>query len=199
MRGIQDFPSDWLVVFSGCLMYFQLFVVAQNNNRMFHGQLIQLSLVFTKLAVCVYFRVHQNREPFDDMLRDNTVVLSILLFVSSAIFYQFQRRGAPRLFLRRLFPDPATFDYFVKVEEHPALTDEDVCAICYSEFKTEVQPDGALMPEMSDSMSEYLTNNWQKIMRTPCNHFFHSSCLLTVMNYKPSCPICRTTLPPVEG
>lgn len=53
MRGIQDFPSDILLVFSGSLMFFQLFVVAQRNSRLFHSQLVQICLVFTKLATCV--------------------------------------------------------------------------------------------------------------------------------------------------
>lgn len=53
MKGIQDFPSDVLLVFSGGLMFFQLFVVAQRNSRLFHGQAVQLSLAFTKLVTCV--------------------------------------------------------------------------------------------------------------------------------------------------
>jgi len=53
MRGIQEFHSDLLVLFSGILMFFQLFVVAQRNNRLFHGQLIQIALAGTKLAICV--------------------------------------------------------------------------------------------------------------------------------------------------
>ena len=144
--------------------------------------------------------MHQSEDPVKALVLDKVLVLATILFVSSAIFYRFQREFGPRLFLRRLFPNSQTFDYFVKVEEHPSLTDHDVCAICYSEFKAEIKPDeGFEMPEMSDSMSEYLTHNWQKIMRTPCNHFFHSSCLLAVMNFKQNCPICRTPLPPIDA
>lgn len=116
------------------------------------------------------------------------------------MLYRFQRQASPRLFFGALFPAEKCFDYFVRVDEHPHLGESDVCAICYSEFRQDSKPEPAHdIPELSDTMSEYLNSNWHKIMRTPCNHFFHSSCLLTVMNYKPSCPICRTTLPPIEG
>lgn len=53
LRGIQDFPSDVLLVFAGALPLLQLLMIARRNNRMFHGQLIQLALAFAKLATCV--------------------------------------------------------------------------------------------------------------------------------------------------
>lgn len=53
VRGVHDFPSDLLLVFSGCLIFFQLSVIAQRNHRIFHGQLIQLALTAAKVAMCV--------------------------------------------------------------------------------------------------------------------------------------------------
>ena len=38
----------------------------------------------------------------------------------------------------------------------------------------------------------------KKIMRTPCNHMFHISCLETWMEQKMECPIDRSKLPPLE-
>lgn len=37
-----------------------------------------------------------------------------------------------------------------------------------------------------------------KIMVTPCNHVFHSECLVNWMDHKEVCPICRTALPDIE-
>lgn len=148
----------------------------------------------------MYFRVHQNPEPLSSIVEDRSVVLAMLLFVSSAILYRFQRQIGPRLFLQRLFGMSPVFNYFIREEELAALPDEEVCAICYSEFKAESdQHHFSHLVDLSDAMSEFLTKNWQKMMRTPCNHLFHSSCLLAVMNYKPNCPICRTPLPPMDA
>ena len=33
-------------------------------------------------------------------------------------------------------------------------------------------------------------------MATPCNHYFHESCLKEWMNHKMECPTCRQQLPP---
>lgn len=33
-------------------------------------------------------------------------------------------------------------------------------------------------------------------MKTPCNHKYHSKCLIEWMNIKKECPQCRTALPP---
>jgi hypothetical protein len=36
------------------------------------------------------------------------------------------------------------------------------------------------------------------VMVTPCGHAFHKQCLLTWMNERLVCPICRTALPEVQ-
>ena len=37
-----------------------------------------------------------------------------------------------------------------------------------------------------------------KIMKTPCDHYYHVYCLTTWMNRKLECPKCRKNLPPLE-
>lgn len=144
--------------------------------------------------------MYQSQETLNSLVTDKVVVFTLALFTLSVIIYRLQREVSPRVFFKMFFATEQTFDYFVKVDDHPHLNEHDVCAICYCEFKHEVklehQPE---IHDISDSMTEYLSNNWQKIMRTPCNHFFHSTCLVTVMNYKANCPICRSALPPIDG
>jgi len=38
----------------------------------------------------------------------------------------------------------------------------------------------------------------KKIMKTPCNHFFHNICLEKWLEFKNECPYCRTEIPPLE-
>ena len=51
---------------------------------------------------------------------------------------------------------------------------------------------------MTDIKQEFLDKGKQAVMRTPCNHYFHVYCLVTLMNYKQNCPLCRTALPNLE-
>lgn len=37
-----------------------------------------------------------------------------------------------------------------------------------------------------------------QIMRTPCDHKFHVTCLLNWMSIKMECPSCRTSLPSLD-
>lgn len=48
---------------------------------------------------------------------------------------------------------------------------------------------------LKDFLDDQMDSN--KFMGTPCDHVFHTSCLLVWMNRKMDCPVCRTKLPPV--
>ena len=49
----------------------------------------------------------------------------------------------------------------------------------------------------NDALKEYLDTQIEdkKYMGTPCDHVFHSSCLLVWMGQKMECPVCRRQLP----
>ena len=53
LRGIQDFPSDALLLFTGLLFFFQLGAIARLNHRFFGSQVVPIALVSSKLVVCV--------------------------------------------------------------------------------------------------------------------------------------------------
>lgn len=133
------------------------------------------------------------------MIFDSNILSALFLFVSSVTIYYLQRLFGPRLVFGRWFNSKSTFNYLVKREDQVELSETDVCSICYSEFSAEVKLDSRTdMPEMTDALDHFLNTNSEKIMKTPCSHYFHISCLITVMNYKQSCPVCRCNLPPIE-
>lgn len=133
------------------------------------------------------------------LVSDKAAIAACAMFAASSVIYVMQRHLSPRLFLSTLFPGERPHDYFVTETDpvHPGTSE--VCPVCYSEFNPDAHPEPRQdLPEVSDRMAEFLNASKPAVMRTPCNHFFHSSCLLTVMNYKPICPVCRSTLPPVD-
>lgn len=93
----------------------------------------------------------------------------------------------------------AAHEYFVNLSELKDVSETDICSICYSEFKQEVKFDHDLQVDnLSDSIYDQLNKSGDLIMRTPCNHHFHIACLMTVMNYRQVCPMCRVSLPNIE-
>ena len=127
------------------------------------------------------------------------MLFALFLFGVGLLIYHFQIEVGPRLIFTYLFKAKNSHEYFVKIEDQKAINENDVCSICYSEFHTDVEMDSAHeMHDLPDSIMELLSSNKQKIMRTPCCHYFHTSCLVTVMGYQQNCPMCRSYLPPLE-
>jgi hypothetical protein len=58
----------------------------------------------------------------------------------------------------------------------------------------------ALVPEDGIECSVCLTQMAQgeQAMRTPCDHLFHSDCLLRWMDVQMVCPVCRRVLPGID-
>eukprot|EP00951_Prasinocladus_malaysianus_P021404 scaffold176937_cov38-Prasinocladus_malaysianus.AAC.1 len=123
-----------------------------------------------------------------NMLRINTnptLCLALIAWVSfQAVVLLLQGRFGQRCFIPKRFL-PAKYDYFrigtpfagadqgtVDIESGDGTTE---CVICMT--AVEVDPPSARMV-------------------TPCNHFFHASCLERWMDVKMECPTCRRVLPP---
>ena len=78
-----------------------------------------------------------------------------------------------------------------------------VCSICMSNI---LEPDDLaeetqikkfdLKTKLFEKMCKRYKNNHR--MKTPCNHFYHTSCLLRWMEIKMECPRCRSVLPQIQ-
>lgn len=51
----------------------------------------------------------------------------------------------------------------------------------------------------SELVREYVEEKCEEfnLMQTPCEHLFHARCLLTWMNVKMECPLCKSQLTPI--
>ena len=61
------------------------------------------------------------------------------------------------------------------------------CAICLTALHSDPPPSAVEFEAVS-----------YRVMRTPCKHRYHSSCLVEWMRIKQDCPQCRAHLPPYE-
>lgn len=92
---------------------------------------------------------------------------------------------------RSLFPKfmlPKRYEYFEE-EDHAAEAEAGIvgedCAICLTPVH--------LRPEYEEHVHDDFVG---KIMKTPCGHRFHGTCLAPWMQRKMDCPTCRSKLPP---
>jgi hypothetical protein len=83
---------------------------------------------------------------------------------------------------------PKRYEYFEEEELVNALEEGvsgDDCAICLTPVHVKPVDEG-------NQTGEYVG----KVMRTPCGHRFHGTCLVPWMQHKMDCPQCRSKLPP---
>ncbi|RVE47580.1 hypothetical protein evm_007778 [Chilo suppressalis] len=69
-------------------------------------------------------------------------------------------------------PPPAAKEVVKNLDETMIQNEDKNCPICLKTFKS-----------------------GEKAIRMPCNHIFHSTCILTWLNKTNSCPFCRYELP----
>jgi transmembrane E3 ubiquitin-protein ligase len=94
------------------------------------------------------------------------VLLSWLAFQVWILYMQ--DRFGPRYYIPTGYL-PMLYDY------HPASLPNSECGICFGQICTNDDP--------------------QDYMVTPCNHVYHTECLIRWIEIKLECPICRTELP----
>jgi len=75
-------------------------------------------------------------------------------------------------------------------EENPKPKVEDVCSICLQHFR-----DNPMMPKNATKKLNLLlkktTHAKMDVVVTPCDHSFHTGCLIGWIETKAECPMCR--------
>ena len=194
LNGVQSFPSKSIMIFAPLLFFNQIYSVASKNSRVFPRKTIQFALCCSKLVFFSYFKF--NDQNFLKIQKDNIFVpLSFALFLIGYFAHVLQIKIGPRWFIpRNLRSFAVEHNYFVSSDDPQAPKDSDSCPICYVEFAAQFDwkyEEGDLESQLFE------LNPSSNVMKTPCLHFFHSTCLITHMNYKMTCPLCRTELPPL--
>lgn len=196
--GMQDFPSRIIIYMAPVLFLTQLFHLAVVNNRLFPSMILQFALCTSKVVLFCYFKHHASNFM---RVTPNPVEIYVALLglLVGLVILDFQQRIHPRLIFAKFFADSYRHDYFINRAKLSQMDIDDMCPICYDDLDNSHKVDWNVeMPELSSNLKDYIKQRDALIMRTPCNHYYHTSCLVSVMNFKMTCPVCRKTLPNVE-
>lgn len=121
-------------------------------------------------------------ENFFKWPNNSTVCIALVAWMGfQVLVLLLQDKFGPRCFIPARFL-PAKYNYHQLPQLPDSMGDmengeENPCPICYCPFESNASP--------------------QDIMRTPCDHYFHTQCLSRWMDQKLECPTCRRQLPPL--
>ncbi len=123
------------------------------------------------------------------------ITISCSLIFAGYLILVLQGKYGPRVFLKKYFKNQE-FNYFIEVQSlDPKFINENPCPICYCSLDQSIDFKESQIPELFQNLQEISKNTQNVIMKTPCNHFYHTQCLVSSMHYKMRCAVCRQTLP----
>lgn len=196
--GMQNFPNKITVFLVPALFGAQLIYIGIMNNRLFPSTSAHISLCFSKLVLFGYFKLKPNN--FAEVPLDvPTMVVGVSLMMIGVFLHRLQKKGKPRLFFSKFFHSlHDDHDYFLTPEKIKEIELEGECPVCFESYLDKEVDWKEELPELSQNMKEYIERRDSLLMKTPCNHYFHTSCLVSVMNFNMVCPICRQKLPQIS-
>jgi len=148
--------------------------IRRDARKSLHPNYI-IGISLTRLVVPLYFfACPQN---FMRVPPNFNIVVFLLVYMGLQVAcLLLQHFFGPRCFIPKQFL-PTKYDYHRRLSSNPTAADgtaaELDCVIC---------------------MSAVVVNDRNRMV-TPCDHFFHSQCLLEWMEVKMECPTCRRVIP----
>ncbi|KAI0244626.1 hypothetical protein L0F63_005597 [Massospora cicadina] len=161
----------------------------------------------TKLAIPLYLFAYPGNV-LGLSTETHSWVWYLVAYVAAQILILFSQDWLGPRWLVPAFLLPPTYNYHPILartnEEEPLDPSHKDCAICMLSL---LEPDSSdpstplLHPQTttyrsSATMSLARFSSSRGLMVTPCQHYFHTSCLDQWMKIKLECPVCRTPLPP---
>lgn len=145
--------------------------VEQRSRKPLQRQYI-IGITVTRLLIPLYF--YGCPENFVHAEPNNMVYILSIYLIAQATFLLLQERFGSDFFIpSQLLPEK--YNYHRSLRTITRHTDSLECTICMSPIESSNFSDGHMI--------------------TPCDHVFHSDCLLKWMEHKMECPTCRRVIP----
>jgi len=188
-------PSSWFFYISALFFVPQIIHNIKRGGKYRFDSSYVFLLGAARMAIPLYIKSYNG-----SMFRYTTSLSFLFLYpaiiLSQVLILYLQSKLGSRFIVPSMFLPP-TYDYYVKCTKN-TITDEGIdetCSICMDNLLQETVD---AKNEGNTSLLATKTANNEKIMKTPCRHHFHESCLKGWMEIKLECPFCRSPLPPLE-
>lgn len=144
-----------------------------------------------------FFYVQMNNR-FDEYYAVK-IVCSMLAFVFLILW---QETCSPHLLFLKFRNTQDQHTYLKSLdairEEKKIDVADSECIICLLSLETVVEGNDWEAGLDNEHLVEYIKENKDKeVMVTPCEHYYHTSCMIAWMAVKMECPCCRQKLPPI--
>ena len=196
--GMNGFPNRVTMLMPALLFGIQVVYLGVRNHRLFPSFSGQIALCLSKMIYFSYFRVYKGN--FTQFKPDyHFMVACMTSLVVLVIIHRMQKKKGPRLILGKFFGNDNIHDYFFdsSTKTMKSFAEDEICPVCFEEYNNgSVDWDNELT-ELSGNLKDYVKQRNSPLMKTPCEHIFHTSCLISVMNFNMSCPTCRKPLPQI--
>eukprot|EP01017_Pseudomicrothorax_dubius_P007240 TRINITY_DN12217_c0_g1_i1.p1 TRINITY_DN12217_c0_g1~~TRINITY_DN12217_c0_g1_i1.p1 ORF type:complete len:403 (+),score=18.26 TRINITY_DN12217_c0_g1_i1:159-1367(+) len=159
-----------------------------------------LGLYPPKLLLILYLRGWQNNifeiEPFPEVC----IASFVLIAFQIVVILRQSSRGARFFIPKRFFSQSYEFRFKLNDEIDFGSIKDIECPICLSllgqdPWNIEMNELSQEKPKLNSSISDSTRLQEVKLMRTPCDHYFHEKCLQDWLHVQLDCPSCRATLP----
>ncbi|CAD8134818.1 unnamed protein product [Paramecium octaurelia] len=173
---------NWFICLTGLILLPQII----HNIRLGNNPKFISYFVFGILVPSMFYQIYNRGCPsnlygLEPSLAFCMIYLSEYLLQIIVLYIQFKL--GPRSFIPKCFL-PKQYNYYRQLN----IQDEhEECAICLTSLMED--------PFTAEVPTEKLI--LKQAMQTPCNHWFHPSCLRSWIDIKMQCPTCRSELPPL--
>ena len=194
-----------------CLLFvstwvFQIIHSARNASKPPMSNSYIITFTICKLFIMCYVKAYANNIFSIKPSYGNVALVGCVMVVEVLVLNVQMVLGGSVVVPSCLKKKP--FDYYVKYEDVEGKGLE--CAICLDKFEGGIVQ--MIKGDDYDDNKKDKKKGWMErliirfkrknkesaYMRTPCNHYYHASCLLKWCEEKNECPICRNRLPDIE-
>lgn len=119
-------------------------------------------------------------------------IAGLFLLLGTLLTYLQSKFGVMKLlppFLRTKIPQ-----MIYPITDLPTNLQEEECSICYVKIKKNPEPlplDELNVDRDNHNESQPLYSDAAEFFKTPCNHYFHTACVLKWLETRKQCPICN--------
>lgn len=188
--------SNWFVLVMSLYLVPQIIHNAMKGGRIEFDQNYMFNIIGLRILLPLYFRGCPENLM---LLRPSFTFCSGLIAIVGVqvLLVYYQSIYGSKFFVPSRFL-PKQYNYLVEIPEDIENGGEvDDCAICMTALHQPVEAQTPSNPHSRMVLSR-LKPEKNQIMKTPCNHKFHVSCLVEWMSIKMECPTCRSALPVLE-